>query len=121
KEAAPEVEQGAKEAATKAAPEVEQAAEKVGAEATGKLEQAATDTALKAGAEGALTRGLGATALEVAFNPALMFGWEFLKGISGDYQAAWDAIKAPARVRGFAQGMAARLAGLSPGWVRGAL
>jgi hypothetical protein len=36
----------------------------------------------------------------------------FLEGISGDYHAAWDAIKAPARVRGFAEGMAARFAGL---------
>jgi hypothetical protein len=132
-EATPEVEQTAEKAgtqatsklehaaadtATKATPEVEQAAEKVGTQATSKLGQAATETAVKAGAEGALTRGLGATALEVVFNPALMFGWEFLKGISGDYQQAWDDIRRPARHIGFAQGWAARLAGLDITWIK---
>lgn len=77
-----------------------------------------TETAVKAGAEGALTRGLGATVLEVAFNPALMLGWEILKGISGDYQQGWDDIRRPARHIGFAQGWAARLAGLDITWIK---
>jgi hypothetical protein len=112
------VEQAAADTAAKATAEVEQAAEKAGSQVTSKLEQAATDTALKAGAEGALTRGLGATALEVVFNPALMFGWEVLKGISSDYQQAWDDIRRPARHIGFAQGWAARLAGLDLKWIK---
>src|SRR5205814_411477 len=86
-------EQGAREVAGEATPEVKQAAERVGTEATSKLEQAAADTAVKAGAEGALTAGVGATVLEVAFNPAFMLGWEILKGISGDYEQAWDDIR----------------------------
>ena len=113
-----DTEQAAADTATKATPEVDQATEKVGTQATSKLEQAATDTALKAGAEGALTRGLGATALEVVFNPALMLGWEILKGISGDYQQAWDDIRRPAHHVGFAQGWAARLAGLDIKWIK---
>jgi hypothetical protein len=117
-QATAKVEQAAADTATKATPEVEQAAEKVGTQATSKLEQAATETAVKAGAEGALTRGLGATALEVVFNPALMFGWEVLKGISGDYQQAWDDIRRPARHIGFAQGWAVRLAGLDITWIK---
>ena len=117
-QATAKVEQAAADTAAKATPEVEQAAEKAGTQVTSKLEQAATDTAVKAGAEGALTRGLGATALEVVFNPALMFGWEVLKGISSDYQQAWDDIRRPARHIGFAQGWAARLAGLDITWIK---
>jgi len=117
-QATAKVEQAAADTATKATPEVEQAAEKVGTQAKAKLEQAATETAVKAGAEGALRRGLGATALEVLFNPALMFGWEVLKGISSDYQQAWDDIRRPARHIGFAQGWAARLAGLDITWIK---
>ena len=96
---------------------MEQTAEKASRQATAKLDKVATDTALKAGAEGALTRGLGATALEVVFNPALMVGWEVLKGISDAYQGAWDDIRRPARHIGFAQGWAARLAGLDSKWI----
>jgi Domain of unknown function (DUF4157) len=113
-----DTQQAAADTATKATPEVEQATEKVGTQATSKLEQAATDTALKAGAEGALTRGVGASVLEVAFNPALMLGWEIVKGISSDYQQAWDDIRRPARHVGFAQGWAARLAGLDITWIK---
>jgi hypothetical protein len=79
----------------------------------------ASALAAKGGAElaaeaaaGTLTAGIASTALEVLSNPALGFGYMFLEGLSGDYHAAWDAIRAPARVRGFAQGMAARFAGL---------
>lgn len=118
KAAAEKAEQSTEKAVTEATPEVQQTAEKAGRHATAKLEQAATDTALKAGAEGALTRGLGATALEVVFNPALMFGWEVLKGISGDYQQAWDDIRRPARHIGFGQGWAARLDGLDITWIK---
>ena len=129
-QATSKLEQTTADTVTKAAPEVEaaeggtqatrseQAAEKVGGQATSKLEQAATETVVKAGAEGALTRGLGATALEVVFNPALMFGWEVLKGISSDYQQGWDDIRRPARHIGFAQGWAARLAGLDITWIK---
>jgi hypothetical protein len=117
-DASAKAEQGTEKAVGEATPEVEQAAEKAGTQATSKLEQVATDTALKVGAEEALTHGLGATALEVAFNPALMLGWEILKGISSDYQQAWDDIRRPARQVGFAQGWAARLAGLDITWIK---
>lgn len=120
-DASTKAEQGTEQAATEATPEVEQTAGKAGIQTTAKVEQAATETAVEAGAGGALTRGLGATALEVVFNPALLFGWEFLKGISGDYQQGWDDIRRPARHIGFAQGWAARLAGLDITWIKGNL
>jgi hypothetical protein len=114
-------------AATEAGGEAtQQAGEKVTTEAAGATKTVAAEvtdeaTALAAkqsaqvaaeAAAGTLTAGLAGTAMEVLSNPALGFGYMVLEGISGDYHAAWDAIKAPARVRGFAQGMAARFAGL---------
>ncbi len=102
KQAEKPAENVASKGATTAAEATEGAAEKTAAEAAAEA----------AAAQGVLRAGVVGTALEVAFNPALMFGSMVLEGISGDYQAAWKAIKAPARVRGFAQGMAARFAGL---------
>lgn len=74
--------------------------------------------AIEVAAKGGLRAGLGATVLEVAANPALMVGWEMLKGISDAYQEAWNRIKDPARHIGFAQGWVAGLAGLDPKWIK---
>lgn len=104
-------EQTAKKVATGAAG----ATGTVAAEATDEAAALAAKRSAQIAAEaaaGTLTAGVVGTALEVLSNPALGFGYMFLEGISGDYHAAWDAIKAPARVRGFAEGMAARFAGL---------
>lgn len=104
-------EQTAKKVATGAAG----ATETVAAEATDEAAALAAKRSAQVAAEaaaGTLTAGVAGTVLEVLSNPALGFGYMVLEGISGDYHAAWDAIKAPARVRGFAQGMAARFAGL---------
>lgn len=82
-------------------------------------ERAAAKSAAAAGTEGAALRaGVASTVLEVVFNPALQFGWEFLKGFSSDYQEAWNRVRRPSRHRGFAQGWAARLVGLDRAWIR---
>ena len=81
-------------------------------------EQAAAETAIETGAEGTLKVGVASTVLEVAFNPALQFGWEMAKGFSEDYQEAWNRIRRPARHIGFAQGWVAKLVGLDRAWIR---
>lgn len=82
-------------------------------------ERAAARSAAAAGGEGvALRAGVAATVLEVVFNPALQFGWEFVKGFSGDYQEAWNRVRSPSRHRGFAQGWVAHLVGLDRAWLK---
>lgn len=90
------------------------AAEQAGA----RTEATATRAALEIGAEGALRAGTVATVLEVVGNPALMVGYELVKGYAGAYQDAWVRIREPARHVGFAQGWVATLVGLDRAWIR---
>jgi hypothetical protein len=102
-------------ATTKVTTEAAGATKTVAAEVTDEATALAAKRSAQIAAEaaaGTLTAGIAGTVMEVLSNPALGFGYMVLEGISEDYQAAWAAIRAPARVRGFAQGMAARFAGL---------